>query len=865
MRAFVGSLLRRQPSGIVLTLPPSELLTENTAYLPGGNDTSFKSAPMATSKVYPPPSSAHRGCDTYNQHYLPVQRQQYGKPRSISSVDDVQAQTLLLEYLNDTKKSLQHVSESLITHGDVILARWKEYGGDARAELLCKASDSLFPDLSDYESIAKQQDLELDREKTRGLVPWLEVTSFSQDFMKLLSLLHVRTEYGPEQWATFNTRSSYYAFSEDTAQAYLHNAQAVVMHSDRYGILTKFDVNSAHGWETAGFPRAILTFQAQNDIAAMLSAAVNFIVGDAKPSGSLEWNTLVSSGLRSAYHDVLWSSYHHQELAPPSKFDPDVLLEKAQNHLNSLVDDMELMQTSPEQMRQYVLDVKASTWFYYEGSRSTEQEWTSIAQNMAAGWTNELCRWQRIVAECEHLKETLARTGMNVEPGTRLNKIADAAMRCFGATLSSLLKEIVVRHTLPSLKTISMMRASLKRIGKVGDLNLSQKGDRVKHLMGSLGLYRIGDHQDGISWHLGKLKVELEGVTYSKSVEHWLSGMALLDDLCDSWRWRQMTDYHDPLDRKALLREIRSRDELPSNFSFSNERTIAAMAPKAGGNEWTTGEKLGGQLLRTFCERAIPKGTRNRSWLKKMEESRMRLSKYWNWVRDTWNQKQGSVGRSESFMAQILSRISFDVGPKHLAEVDTERQRILDDMKDANAVGAQQRSRPQFMRQPWDTGAGEDGAVRRNLTKKSTASRNDASIDDGLQSLDLGDETEAETDSIDRQPNSIKQIAVKQVTLSLVSKMFPTGAEDSSSVRWTHLVQALEDAGMIATQGAGSAVVFRNQHGSISFHEPHPEPTVHAIKLRGFGQRLAKWFGWENETFVLRPKAHGEVQDGGPE
>jgi len=93
-----------------------------------------------------------------------------------------------------------------------------------------------------------------------------------------------------------------------------------------------------------------------------------------------------------------------------------------------------------------------------------------------------------------------------------------------------------------------------------------------------------------------------------------------------------------------------------------------------------------------------------------------------------------------------------------------------------------------------------------------------------------------------------------------MAKMFPTGAEGTSSVRWTQLVQALTDAGMTATQGAGSAVAFSNSHGSISLHMPHPEPVIDAFILRGFGKRLNKWFGWTQETFILRQKECAEIE-----
>lgn len=91
--------------------------------------------------------------------------------------------------------------------------------------------------------------------------------------------------------------------------------------------------------------------------------------------------------------------------------------------------------------------------------------------------------------------------------------------------------------------------------------------------------------------------------------------------------------------------------------------------------------------------------------------------------------------------------------------------------------------------------------------------------------------------------------------------MFPAGTDGTSGVRWIHLVQALTDAGMNATQGSGSAVVFNNSHGSISLHTPHPEPVVDAYRLRGYGKRHNKWFGWTNETFVLREKEDTEVQN----
>jgi hypothetical protein len=71
--------------------------------------------------------------------------------------------------------------------------------------------------------------------------------------------------------------------------------------------------------------------------------------------------------------------------------------------------------------------------------------------------------------------------------------------------------------------------------------------------------------------------------------------------------------------------------------------------------------------------------------------------------------------------------------------------------------------------------------------------------------------------------------------------------------RWPKFVAAMLDAGFVATEGAGSAVSFEatDGSGSISFHKPHPDPTVYSVPLRCFGKRMTTWFGWAPERFVV--------------
>lgn len=218
------------------------------------------------------------------------------------------------------------------------------------------------------------------------------------------------------------------------------------------------------------------------------------------------------------------------------------------------------------------------------------------------------------------------------------------------------------------------------------------------------------------------------------------------------------------------------------------------------------------------------------------------------------------IGRHDALQPDLLSQASFDMSLDYLAEVEAERLQLERKYGCSKKAKDQQQSDTQFVQQSWDIGGGDDGVVRRKFPK-SCASRRDASPEDILESLTLDQAPANSVDVATHDTIPTQKIAVKQDTMSFMVRMFPTGAEGTSSVRWTQLVQALTNAGMTAEQGAGSAVTFRNQSGSISFHKPHPEPVVDAIRLRGFGKRLHKWFGWSNETFVLRLKDGHEVQE----
>ena len=820
---------------------------------------------MDTLEIYPPPHSAHKDCSICEQHFLSVEDQKSEAARKVTTYNDHDAQLLLNKMRLATLQDIKHFYDLLLSHGDVILSRWKKYSRVKREKLLSEAS--MF-----FRLPPRKVDAETNpfgpRPMVHEAIPGLVTDGFFQDYMKLLSLLHVRSEYLPDRWAAFDCRSTHFSASQSRSKEYMYNPGAVIMYGEQYGELVDFDVDSAHSWQQVGFPRAAHTLLIQQVMAKDLSAIVDLIVADAKPTGNDKWTALISKGLRSAHEEALWNPYFHQEFAPPATFDVDVVLGKVRNHLNALVDETELMQTNPDHMRQCVSEARAQTFSQSKGCQKVGQDWTALSRIIANGSSNGLVSWLAVLAEAENLKTKLVESGCSTMPGAVLTRDADTAMRCFGKTISEMLLFVVQEEALIALRSIKILHdfcsrgaemykkspESIVRLTDEINTDPSKPTHRIMaymHRMQNLAKLDGEGEEYNLLPYMKMLRYERRSVAYNSNVENCLSSMALLDELRTLWYWRQIAVCQNPPTEKDLWHDIATRGILNGAKTQQTCGNLAR-AKKL--------ESQGGQLLRKFCELPIAKGPRNVSWLEKMDAARESLTEFWQCVREHWNISQMEFGRPNPD-TMMMSRMSFDISSEYLAKVEAERQCIKDEDRREGMLKAQQHNKAQFIQQSWDIGAGKDDVVRRKISKKSNALRSDASVEDALQDMIL-DEAPVDEDALTLpEPTLTQRIAVKQDTLSLVAKMFPTGSDGTNGVRWVQLVQALSDAGMTPTQGAGSAVVFSTDRGSISLHKPHPEPVVDAIVLRGFGKRLNKWFGWNNATFVLRHKDCAGIEE----
>jgi hypothetical protein len=381
----------------------------------------------------------------------------------------------------------------------------------------------------------------------------------------------------------------------------------------------------------------------------------------------------------------------------------------------------------------------------------------------------------------------------------------------------------------------------------------SKESDRL--LMMALIVERIINEKkfDGARFYIQLLLIKLSTIKYEKAIDEEISCLALLDELRLAQIWSQLDPFQmSPQKLDVIPKANAAHESIPSIpvAAPHDERMIRA----------TTNPMLNpiatrlGPLLRKFCEAPWPKDHKSLTWLDKVAESRKCLANFWKAAREEWKATEESKGPIHPRMQQLIESMSFDTTPEYLEEVRNEREEGEAEIRRMQAAQVRQKSPQIPLQTTW--GDADSSKMERNSDqlqrKKIKTTRTNTTDHPDISALSLGQGSVAQSNNEDM---AAAEIPVKQDSLVLFRKMFSSSTGSTpGSVKWTHLVQALTDAGLVATQAPGSAVAFSNSSaGAINFHKPH-EPVVDAMMLRCMGKRLKKWFGWTGDRFVLRAK-----------
>jgi hypothetical protein len=83
--------------------------------------------------------------------------------------------------------------------------------------------------------------------------------------------------------------------------------------------------------------------------------------------------------------------------------------------------------------------------------------------------------------------------------------------------------------------------------------------------------------------------------------------------------------------------------------------------------------------------------------------------------------------------------------------------------------------------------------------------------------------------------------------------------ERRGAMKWESFLKVMRDMGFSYDPStAGSSVRFDPPHDgdrSITFHKPHPDPTLYPVKIKEFGKKLKDYYGWDEEDFLKRAAA----------
>jgi hypothetical protein len=167
-------------------------------------------------------------------------------------------------WVEEITSSQIYLQDVISKHGNTIVNRWKKKSVAKRAALL----KEIFPDMSSrthemfdvnyvarfYEARAKQ--------RNSYLATCLTIDQLASELLRLLSLLHARTRYDPEEWVAWDSTQFHIGWITGKL-AVEHCNASVVMYGSKYGQVVQWKEYQAHSWITIGYPRAQLVLESQ--------------------------------------------------------------------------------------------------------------------------------------------------------------------------------------------------------------------------------------------------------------------------------------------------------------------------------------------------------------------------------------------------------------------------------------------------------------------------------------------------------------------------------------------------------------------------------------------------------------------------
>ena len=778
-----------------------------------------------------------------------------------------EASASLQQKVDSIKGRLADLRSKLSAHADTVHNKWKKKGVKKRTRFL----QAVLPDLpaSKYFQIEQVYGEKFwsERAKHRDnwLLPYFTTDVLSEDPYKLLTLLHHRTESDPERWVLFDCEMVRLGFHTGALELRF-NMNGVRMEGTEYGRLDeRYIVAEWHSWRTIGFALADVVLDAQNVLAGRLLQIVDALVHDVTDqNGSKQWSQLIPKLTAERVAGATWSDFGLQPFLPSPELDLKTMRGLAEAKKREAYDEIWLRQTDPEYVQHLIRLTQDSPMSerFRDGS-SEVAIWTDITNEVIAKPQHRANEWSWLAEECDFVSKVASVFGHQFSSRQALPEVLEVAIGALRLLVMNSIRGLAedIQDLVPNLRTFdhhfsfiqrpTSMYVMIKDSEDNFDSDETKKAFRDDTLFWALTQLRVDNNQSFafnralvhvfLDEHLAKSKKDAARV--NQRLYDWISDLKLLDAFLNSIdsltprplpvSWDVAEQFGD--DRKAW-RYLRA--EIGSAKGDLRDRQVLK--------------------LKDFAACRWPSGKRDKDWYRKAMNSRKALKAFWDEERAVDRAHLEGCGKiSKADIDSDIAVKSYDLRPEYLELMKQERdtlQALLNAQDKPKVLSSVPVAyEPQTV---WGTEQPSE-PVKRSKAKgvKPAAS---PTPPDALQSrvnaahLSLSGTTDDEPG-----PNEAPQhIAVKAESLRIFNQMYSAGdCVEKSSVGWKEVVAALVDAGLHTSQGEGSALTFlHSEKGSISFHRPHPDPTVYPIMLHVMGKRLAKHFGWDGSVFVERKK-----------
>ncbi|KAK5675135.1 hypothetical protein LTS10_012209 [Elasticomyces elasticus] len=809
-----------------------------------------------------PLPSCTEECTICAQQYLPsVQLRNPLLRQNMKFYTDAEAKGLAHDFVVTIRSNLGIVGERIGSHGDAILHRWQDYTIEKRAALVRRAMPNAFPqnfaplkmDVEFIRAISasisrtntnsqtfKYRDSGVGgtvaslRKKNRNanLLPYLDVQTMSEDPMCLLSLMHYRSHGDPADWALFDNEQVRNGFDQTLVAPPAYNPHAVVMQPGRnYGRLIAWVKEPAHRQDIIGFPRAILILEAQAELSQFLRAMASFILADgleAARKGRVDWDALVLRERR-----------------------------------DTMVDQLELLQTDPVYFRSHVRQIQDTAFYSRLTDDTARQQHTLSLVLSHIAWAD---LFNQLLYHAVTLSDIQAKATTPIHVGRALPEAYETHLQFLRLHLTNSFTD--------QIWELNRFQAATKTFQDIQIYPGNGKG----HLQTDLDSDRLlRDHP------LMYCMVELQArghdfhrpTLYLAYINHLMSGfaegpkeqvdslfathlanMTVIDDILVAMR------YHRPQP------ELEHDSDVYRRMADPEKPHLCSPIQTSMKWEWPERQYLWKPLAEVLAL-PLPSAKASVEMLSRLKNLRFFLQKFWNGVSNVGFGHLSKNGHySQKDAATIMARLVSFSHLKRCKEEAEEEYRTIEQAIEAKAAEAA-RKRPstsssipeEAVPRFWSTEPETTTQEERKQKQKTRPTGLDPQLVDKAEELVL-------TDSVE---TPCVRLVVKPETKALFDLMFTASWSQQGHMKWETLVAAVVDAGCSVTPAGGASFTIKdidNSKASVVFHRPH-DGKIGPPVLRYMRAYLRKHFDWDADTFVEREKdfikENGGKENGGKE